>query len=68
MHNAPAAAHPSHPTVAPRRSGAPPARGQALLAALARTVRRVFPSPAAAARDHAEASAGDETAMHSPCL
>jgi hypothetical protein len=39
-----------------------------LLAALARTVRRVLPAPAAAARDHAESSAGDETAMHSPCL
>jgi hypothetical protein len=68
MQNPPATDRPSNPTAAPRRSGAPPARGQALLAALTRTVRRVMPAPLVAADEHAESSAGDETAMHSPCL
>jgi hypothetical protein len=74
MHNAPDTDRPSPPTPtpAPRRPGAPPGappgRGRALLAAVARTVRRVMPAPLVAAGEHAESSADDETAMHSPCL
>ncbi len=69
MHNAPAAARPSHPAHTLRRPGVPPRRGQALLAALARSVYRVLPSHRRAEQAHAGApDHSEETAMHSPCL
>jgi hypothetical protein len=69
MHNAPAAARPSHATPTLRRPGAPARPAQALLAAWARTVRRVWPSQRTGEQSHAGAADNsEETAMHSPCL
>jgi hypothetical protein len=69
MHTAPAVSPSSHGAPALKRLGAPPGRGKAVLAALACTVRRVWPSRRSAQQAHAGASDdSDETAMHSPCL